>query len=145
MNYVIMDASVILKWVFVEPYQDEAESYLYSENIDCITPDFALVECAGAIRRKISRNEISQAQGEIGYTQLLNLQSLKFFPSQNHLTRAFYLANHIKHDFYDCIYLAIAEHLNTVMVTADRKFYDQVKLNETFKNFIHWIEDPIED
>jgi len=143
MTPVIIDASVILKWVFVEPYQKEARRFLESETILCTAPDFALFECSGAIRRKIASSEITATQGETSFQKIQALEDLQFIPTRNLLGRAFYLANLIEHDLYDCFYLAAAEHLDTVMVTADRKFLARVEKHTDYANRVRWVEDDV--
>jgi predicted nucleic acid-binding protein len=39
-----------------------------------------------------------------------------------HVERAFRLAREMKHAVYDCIYLALAVHHDTHVITADRRF-----------------------
>lgn len=43
-------------------------------------------------------------------------------PIEPFLDRALHLAAQIGHPVYDCIYLALAEHHATHVITADRRF-----------------------
>jgi predicted nucleic acid-binding protein len=142
MHYII-DARVILKWFFEERYQPNAWKYLENQNIECMTPDFALFECAGVIRRKIASNKISIEKGSLILHKINSLEGFEIIPSFGFLNRAFEIANIIQHDLYDCIYLALAEQQNSKLVTADSKFFNQVQLHLKFLPFIQWIETDI--
>lgn len=143
MNSVVMDASVILKWVFVEPYHQEAEIFLESEDLLCVAPDFALFECAGAIRRKIASGHISSVEGEEHFQTIRDLEDLELISTRSLTDRAFHLANLIGHDLYDCFYLAAAEQLGTVMVTADKKFLARVQNHGDYTGFVRWVEEGV--
>jgi len=43
---------------------------------------------------------------------------------------------------YDCMYLALAEAIQAVVVTADRKLYNALQ-GGPHASLIHWVEDPI--
>ncbi len=139
----ILDASVILKWYFEELFQKEAWDLLENEAVLCATPDFAIYECAGAIRRKIASNEITEEDGQTILETIIEESHLEFISSRGLLNRSFKLSNTIQHDLYDCIYLACAEKFDTKMVTADKKFYDCVLNAGEYINYIHWIEHEI--
>lgn len=46
-----------------------------------------------------------------------------------------------RHPVPDCIYLALSERVNAVLVTADRRLYERVK-DSKYSHFIAWIETP---
>lgn len=50
------------------------------------------------------------------------------------------LAISLDQTVYDCLYLALAEARNSVMVTADRRFHDVVS-DSVWADRILWIED----
>jgi predicted nucleic acid-binding protein len=50
------------------------------------------------------------------------------------------LAISLHQTVYDCLYLALAEARNSVMVTADRRFHDVVN-DSIWADRIVWIED----
>ena len=143
MKSIIMDASVILKWFFKENHQEYAWRYLENSALQLLAPDFAFVECAGVIRRKIASNEVTLEQGKKSLQKMREIARLEFIPILNLTHQAFEIANEIQHDLYDCIYLALAIHQQSVMVTADKKFYDCVQKHDVYKDFIQWIEDEL--
>lgn len=56
------------------------------------------------------------------------------------LPAAFDLAISLDQTVYDCLYLALAEARDSVMVTADRRFHDVVS-RSVWADRIVWIED----
>ena len=56
------------------------------------------------------------------------------------LTAALDLAISLKQTVYDCLYLALAEARNSIVVTADRRYYDVVS-GSVWADRIVWIED----
>jgi predicted nucleic acid-binding protein len=55
------------------------------------------------------------------------------------LSAALDLAISLNQAVYDCLYLALAEARNSVMVTADRRFHDVVS-DSVWADRIVWIE-----
>lgn len=64
-----------------------------------------------------------------------------YIPAHDLYEQAYRIANDLNHPVYDSFYLAIPMTWGSVMVTADRKFYDKVA-DSSYKNQIAWIEDP---
>ena len=56
------------------------------------------------------------------------------------LPAALDLAITLDQTVYDCLYLALAETRNSIMVTADRRFHDVVNAS-VWADRIVWIED----
>ena len=56
------------------------------------------------------------------------------------LPAALDLALSLHQTVYDCLYLALAEARNSVMVTADRRFHEAV-IGSVWSDRIVWIED----
>ena len=56
------------------------------------------------------------------------------------LPQALDLAMSLDQTVHDCLYLALAEARNSVMVTADRRFHDVVS-DSVWGDRIVWIED----
>ena len=62
------------------------------------------------------------------------------FPHWPLLPEALDLAISLEQTVYDCLYLALAEARDSVMVTADRRFHDVVS-ESVWSDRIVWIED----
>ncbi len=144
MTIYVIDASVAMKWLFEKPHREEAKRYLLP-SLKQIAPDFVIVECVNAIRKKVVFNQLSQDEGDNGVEMLIKRKDDLFtelFPANDFIKRAYELSKSLnKHPIPDCLYLALAEKENCITVTADRKFYNQVVVSD-FSSFLAWVEDP---
>ena len=115
---VVVDASVALKWVLDEP---ESEAAVALGDEDLIAPALWLAEAANALWRRSRIGDITPDEASLLLFELQNapVASVAFEP---HLDRALKLATEIRHPIYDCLYLALAVHHDTHVVTADRRF-----------------------
>lgn len=116
---IVIDASVALKWVFDE-HGTAAAIALLSEEL--IAPELWLVEAANALWRHVTIGEISAAEAFARIDELASapVASVSIEP---HVRRALQLAAQLDHPVYDCLYLALAEHQDTYVVTDDRRFF----------------------
>lgn len=141
-RYVI-DASVALKWLLKETYRVEARWYVDTDLIR-IAPDLLLIECTNAIRRKVLLKQITQDIGDDAFHFLLNWHKelLVLYPSVDLLQRAYELSKELEqYPIPDCLYLALSEREQAILVTADRKFYERVRASD-YSRYIVWIEEP---
>ncbi len=60
------------------------------------------------------------------------------------MNRAFRIAVSLKHSLYDCLYLAAAESLHSITITADKKFFNRVTQDGGYSSYIRWVEKPPE-
>jgi predicted nucleic acid-binding protein len=116
---IVIDASVALKWVLDESGRDQADALL---DDDLIAPVLWLIEAANALWRRTTLGEISAEEARERLSELANapVASLAIEP---HLMAALTLATELAHPIYDCLYLALALHHETHVVTADRRFH----------------------
>lgn len=122
MNCVV-DASVAVKWFVDEPGHGEALALLASDDI-LIAPDFALVEIASVLARKVVRGEIGEEQAMLG----IDAAAASFDrlpPATPLLGRAARLSFDLRHAVYDCLYLALAQSEGATLVTADDRFREK--------------------
>jgi predicted nucleic acid-binding protein len=115
---IVVDASVAVKWVLDEP-GSEAAAALRGEEL--IAPVLWLAEASNVIWRRARIGEITADDARVRLSELMTapVASLAIEP---HLDRALQLATEIGHPVYDCLYLALALHHDTHVVTADRRF-----------------------
>ena len=121
---IVVDASVAVKWLFIEPDHDKARALL-AGNDPLLAPALVKVEVAAAISRKARLRHATpdQAQAALdGWFDLLSRGTLALSPTDLDLPAAFRLALTVAHPLQDCIYLAAAVRLGAVLVTADPKF-----------------------
>jgi predicted nucleic acid-binding protein len=115
---IVIDASVGLKWVLDEPGSDAASALCDQE---LIAPALWLAEAANALWRLARMSQLTTDEAAARFFELLNapVASLAIEP---HLPRALKLAAEIGHPVYDCLYLSLALHHQTHVITADRRF-----------------------
>lgn len=115
---MIIDASVALKWIVPEAESDLAIALFEKGALSA--PSLVLVEVANALWKITQRGGLRAAEGfgpEIA--SLSRLMTLVDHPGL--AARALALAVELEHPVYDCMYLALAEEQNDVLVTADLK------------------------
>lgn len=123
MSRMVVDVSVALKWVLLEP--DSPSALLLRDDYrnrihDLISPDIFPIEIANALakleRRKFLKPpEGSQKLADILKTNVVLHSHLPLLP------RAFDIASSMRIAIYDCVYVALAEKENCELVTADAK------------------------
>ena len=116
---IVIDASVAVKWVLRETDSNEADALL--DDNDLIAPALWLAEAANALWRNVRVGQITSAQASARSAELLRAP-VATLPIEPHVERALALAIALDHPIYDCLYLAVALHHDTHVVTADRRF-----------------------
>jgi predicted nucleic acid-binding protein len=115
---IVIDASVALKWVIDEP---QSEAAVALRDHELIAPALWLAEAANALWRHARIGDISDDEAAAHFAELLKAP-VASLPIEPYLERALKLALEIGHPVYDCIYLALALHHRTHVVTADHRF-----------------------
>jgi predicted nucleic acid-binding protein len=115
---IVIDASVAVKWVIDEP---ESEAAVALRDQELIAPALWLAEAANSLWRHARIGEIGDDKAASHFAELLKAP-VASLPIEPYLERALELAMEIGHPVYDCIYLALALHHRTHVVTADRRF-----------------------
>ncbi len=140
-GYVVVDASLAIKWVLKEPYADEAMA-LASEWATTETkpaaPCLLLVEATNVLHRRAALGQISSSQAKQLLAGFLNMGIEVRESPQIHL-RALELAHELQMPaVYDTHYLALADILGCDLWTADERFFNSVKEREPR---IKWLGD----
>lgn len=123
MNLVV-DASVACKWFFEENLSSEARVLAESDAVFS-APDMILVECANAAWRRVRTNTVPEAQARAFLAALPQWFESLVTSARLHKA-ALDMALALDHPVYDCQYLALAEDMETRLVTADLAFVDRV-------------------
>jgi predicted nucleic acid-binding protein len=116
----LVDASVAVKWAVVEPDSDRAIE-LYSG--DLAAPAFMLLEVANILWKKVAQRQIVPAQA---LEALRHIQaSVDTLPIRGFEPRALEIGCELAHPVYDCLYLALAEAMETRIISADRRLINR--------------------
>jgi predicted nucleic acid-binding protein len=114
---LVVDTSIVAKWFLDEEHSEIALSLL--EN-DLHAPELLEVELAHTLCKKVRRGELEADEARS------ILRCFEDFPVQRHETvflqdLAFDFALAHGRGIYDCLFVALAEILDTRVVTADRR------------------------
>jgi predicted nucleic acid-binding protein len=129
-GYVVVDASLAIKWVLKEPYADEAlalaREWAATETRPA-APCLLLVEATNVLYRRAALGQISPSQAKQLLAGLLSMGIEIRESPQVHL-RALELAQKLQAPaVYDTHYLALADILGCDLWTADERFFNSVK------------------
>jgi predicted nucleic acid-binding protein len=134
---MVVDASVAVKWVLREEHEAPARRVLSRGPL--LAPHLLWAEVGNTLWKRYRRR---QASVEEVRWMLADVQCLPVttFAHRPLLSAALDLALSLDQTVYDCLYLALAEARNSIVVTADRRFYDVVS-GSVWADRILWIED----
>jgi predicted nucleic acid-binding protein len=116
---LVVDASVVIKWFIGEPLHEQARQLLKDQD-GLYAPDLLLAEIGNIAWKKVMRGEIDEEQAQ-KIAQSLRDIPITLQPCDELINRALQIALSIKHPVYDCLYLACAEALEGILVTADER------------------------
>jgi len=116
---IVIDASVAVKWVLRENDSDAADALL--DHDELMAPVLWLAEAANALWRRARIGEITADEADERMSELRKAP-VASLAMEAHLGPALRLATALGHPVYDCVYLALALHHGTHVVTADRRF-----------------------
>jgi predicted nucleic acid-binding protein len=134
---IVVDASVAVKWVLREAHGATARRVLSTSQL--LAPHLLWAEVGNTLwkrhrRRESSLEEVRRMLADVRELQVITFAHRPLLPA------ALDLAMSLGQTVYDCLYLALAEQRNSVVVTADRRFRDAVS-NSIWADRILWIED----
>jgi len=124
MNLVV-DASVAVKWLFVEPDTGKARAILdsaQSGELQLLAPEILLAEIANSLWKRTQRGDLDRALAR-GLFVSFEKVDFKFSRVQELIGDAFSVALRHHHPVYDCLYVVLAGREGCGLVTADEKLY----------------------
>jgi predicted nucleic acid-binding protein len=121
---VVLDASVILKWLLEDPAREPETEKAFvlvesvvSGRVEILQPAHWLAEVAAVAARLVP-------QTAIGDVEMLAAFEFPTTDSPSVIRRATVLAIETKHHLFDTLYHAVAlEHDDSLLVTADDRYY----------------------
>lgn len=115
---IVIDASALLEFLLQTPLGRRVESRLFRADDEFHSPHLADVEVARGLRRLVRASEVSPGRAAEVLTDLGDLE-LHRHPHVDFLPRAWALRANVT--AYDAMYIALAEALDTGIVTCDAR------------------------
>lgn len=132
-----VDACVAIKWFYEEEMNAEADRLL-GESYTISALSFLLLEFSHFLLRKRRKGEITLEES-LEAQKVITVLFDEFISTDLLIHRAIQIATQINHSPYDSLYLAAAEYTQSILVTADREFFNRVASSE-YSPLIAWIE-----
>ncbi len=124
MKYVV-DASIAIGWLVKQENAIDHTYLLENQNI-LIAPDLVFPEVCNGIWRLVSAGYVTPKHGHKIASELSDYFD-KVFPCAPLMKAAMGISLQLNHPAYDCFYLALAEHQNVQMITADLRLLNKTK------------------
>jgi predicted nucleic acid-binding protein len=134
----VVDASVAIKW-FIPEIHSEASLRAQRSRYRLHVPALMTLEVGNVIAKKIRRGELTRVEGDVILKELTHLP-LQRHADERLFPAAYRLALDTQRSVYDCLYLALAETVDGIMITADHKFYSSLSAG-IYGRRVLWIED----
>lgn len=129
MTFVVLDASVAIKWYVREDGSDDAQKLLDSDVL-FLARDLLFVEVSAALLRQHREyGQLSGADVRQAIEDILRL-GIETVSSSVLLVRAVELSLALGHPVRDCFYIALAERQRIVFVTADKQLIRKTDKSE---------------
>lgn len=120
---LVVDASVVAKWVLPEPLSTEA---LALRGCEVMVPDLAFADLANLLTMRVVRREMTATEASTALQFTLAVD-LICFPSRDLVTEALAMAGNLHHPAYDLIYVALARQQNARFITADMRLVTKIR------------------
>jgi len=140
MEIIVVDASILVKWYVVETFREEAlklrVSYLKGV-IELASPaimPFEVLNAARYAKREIDEDKLKKI------SRSLSLYGVRLYQLDGDyidLVVETSLRNNIT--VYDASYVALAQHLDTILYTADEKLIE--KLSDEYTKYVKHIRE----
>lgn len=129
MSDIVVDSSVVAKWVLPEPDSDQAHALLTRAGAGAdrlVILDLALSEVANAIWKRQRRHLIDLDEAKSYLRALLGLP-VQIDAAARLLQPAFEIATRYDRAIYDALFVALAQDLGAKGVTADEPLFGAVR------------------
>lgn len=140
-GYVVVDASLVVKWLVTEEHTEKADAlarYWFAQNVQMAAPHYMRIEAINALFKRLVRGEHAMEAVTRGIENLLAMDIELLDVGSLHL-RAAQLAVQLRQGaVYDAHYLALTESLGCELWTADQRF-QRAATGASFP--VHWLGD----
>ena len=133
----VVDASVALKWFIPEEYSD-ASLLLLKNAYPLFAPDLIFSELGNVLWKKTRNRDIDKRVANTIINAFLEFP-IKIYSSALLMISAYELAEKFNSTVYDCMYLACAITEECPLVTADKRFFNEIK-KSTFQKNIRFVD-----
>lgn len=120
---MVVDSSVIVKWVLPEPDSDAARRLMGAW---LIAPALWRFEAAAVVAKWVKDGRLSIERAPFRLATMM-AAPVDTSDTADDLPAALALANRLRHPLYDCLYLAVALRAGVELVTADTEFVRAVR------------------
>ncbi len=133
-DFVVVDASLAVKWVLREPLSEEAlalaDGWVRTGTVPA-APGLLLAEATNVLHRRVAAGCLSPVVARRSLAKLLDV-GIEIRESPKIHVRALELAREMGQPAaYDSHYLALAELMGCDLWTADKKFFNAVRKQTT--------------
>lgn len=138
MSKHVVDASVVLKWYFHEPFSDVAVK-LVVPGVEIFVPDLLHGQVGNALWRRVKSGEMKRDEA---HKVLSNLRRLPLVtvPSADLAPAALEIATATARTFNESVYFALALREGVPLVTADRWWFTLLSTGP-MRRFLQWVGD----
>lgn len=120
---VVVDASVVVKWVLKEDGSDRANALRREDRL--LAPSLIFAEVCNALWKSAMRGAVPAHEALAAARPVF--YPLEIVPDESLHLPALALAAELKHPVYDCFYLALAEREGAPLVSADKRLVAAAK------------------
>lgn len=139
MKFVVLDASIVAKWVFLESGSDKAERLFLRQDLFYV-PDLFYVEMDAVISKKFRKRELNYEEAFLKREQIKQL-AIHTVEHEEVSELAFEISITLPITIYDAMYLALAIKSDSILWTADDRLVRGME-NTIFSNY---VENPLHD
>jgi predicted nucleic acid-binding protein len=116
---IVVDASVAAKWLIRE-YDSDRAVELLSGACELHVPDLCIAEIGNMLWKRVRRGDITSEHAMKAVLVASELPA-EIHPHSSLVARAFHIAQDTNLTVYDALYVALAESLETELITADNR------------------------
>jgi predicted nucleic acid-binding protein len=122
---IVIDASAALRW-FIPADLPASEIWRPGPDDILAAPDLFALEVRSATLRYLRARELTR-EAAADMLGILDRMIPDLAPMAAHMKRIWALACELDHSPYDCTYLALAEHADAQLVTADKRLIAKLR------------------